>query len=398
MPLPYEQLVARIRAGEVAPAYLLHGEDLLQQRAVLAALAERLPEIGRQTLDGTSCAAADVVGALRTRGLLPGRLVVVEDPRWVLPPRRTGARRDGGAAAPGDAGEEGVGPEADDAEAGGPGDGDDGPLLTYLERPAQGAVLVLRTAAAVDRRRRLAKRLASRGVVLATVPPAPADAARWMRARARDHGLVLDDALWERLTSRLHGASCERMENELAKLAAWASAAPLDAQALDRLLPPTHEERVFDLLDAVTLDQGARALGIAAALRAQGEPVPLLLYLLAKHLRTLVLVADACRGGGPPEAAAARLGLHPYVARKAWQQGRRFSPAALAASWQAVWEAEVFFKSGRLDDDRALDHALLGVLQAQRPAPSPAVPPRRGPTAGAIPAARRRREGQGDGD
>ncbi len=397
MALAFEKLAAAIRRGEVAPVYTLAGEDLLQQREVLAALRERVPDIGRQVLDGATCSAGEIVAALRTAGFVPGRLVVVEEPRWMLPPRRAAGRSargrparadarsapDGGEDAEGALGEGGDA-VADDPATEGPGSpapaqqnaeqgetgGDERALLAYIDRPATDAVLVLRATAAVDRRRRLTRRAAERGVQLLTVPPAPAEAARWIQERARGLGLPLDRASGDLVAARLEGATCERIDSELRKLAAWAQGTVLDREALDRLLPASREERVFDLLDAAVLGQGARALALGAALRAQGEPVPLLLFLLAKQLRSLVLVADACRDGSRPEEAAGRLGLHPFVARKALQQSRHFSPGALAAAWDAVWGAEFAFKSGRLDEDRALDQALLGVLRAQATASS----------------------------
>lgn len=365
-------MVAAIDAGRVAPVYLLAGEDGLQQREVLAALRRRVPDLGQQVFDGASCTADEVVTALQTSGLLPGRLAVVEQPRWVRAPRRGEGHRDAVAAeAAGDDG--GAAGEAGGASGR---EDDESALLRYLDRPARGAILVLRCSEPVDRRRRLVRKAEERGVHLATV--APRDGGEWLGRRAAALGLRLDGALFDRLAARLHGATCERMATELQKVAAYAAGANgLDPPVLDLLVPPGREERVFDLLDAAAEGDGARALALGNALRRQGEPLPLLLFLLARHLRTMVRVAAACRGGVRPDAVAARLGLHPFVARKALEQSRRWDEAALAAAWEAVWRAEFGFKSGRLQEAPALDQALLGIVRAARADPRAARGPGR---------------------
>lgn len=343
MPLPYEAAVEAVRSGRPAPAYILAGPDGFQQAAVLEALAERVPDLGRQRLDGGAVEPREVVGALRSVSLVPGRLVVVEDAPWIIPPRR-------GEGEPEKAPTRGrAAPEQ--------------PLLDYLDRPLAGAVLVLRAAVPPDRRRRLVKRIAEAGVLLEAIPPR--DNGPWLRQRSRALGLRLSPGTLAVVAGRLHGADCGRMDAELRKLLAYGEEP--DGAALDALLPPAAEERIYDLVDAALAGRAATAQAVAEGLLVQGEPVPRLLYSLALQLRTLLQVREACRGGVRPEEAAAGLGLHPFIARKAWDQVRQLNDEAIARSLQAVWEAELGYKSGQLADAAALDRALLGVLLAVRP-------------------------------
>ena len=345
MPLPYETVALAIRRGQVAPVYLLAGPDGLQRAEVITALRERVHELGVQRVDGGGVGPADVVGVLRTPSFVPGRLVIVDDPPWVLPPRR-------GGDADSEAEPEGAKGKAPQEK----------PLLDYLEAPATGAVLVLAAQGEADKRRRLTKRAAERGVFVEAVPPR--DPTPWLRERAEHLGLRLSPALLDALSARLRlsSATCERMDQELRKLQAYGPG--LDRETLDLLVPPDHEERLYDLVDAVLDGQVGRALQLAATLREQGEPVARMIYALGNQLRTLVLVADACRGGVRPEAVAGKLGLHPFVARKALDQSRRLQPEAVADASEAVWRAEFGLKSGAVDEAAALDAAVLGVLRA----------------------------------
>lgn len=344
VPLPYETVALAIRRGQVAPVYLITGPDGLQHAEVIGALRERIHELGVQRVDGAGTTPPDLVGLLRTPSFVPGRLVIVDEPPWVLPARGGSGEADAGAES---AGAKGKAPP-------------EKALLDYLDAPAAGAVLVLASRAEADKRRRLTKRAAERGVLLEAAPPR--DPTPWLRERAAQVGLSLRPPMLEALSARLAKATCERMDQELQKLQAYGPG--LDAKALDLLVPPDQEERLYDLVDAVLAGQAGRALQLASTLRQQGEPVPRVLYALGNQLKSIVLVADACRGGTRPEAVAGRLGLHPFVAKKALDQSRRLHPEAVAQAAEAVWRAEFDLKSGRLDEAAALDAAVIGILGA----------------------------------
>ncbi len=352
MPLPYESLAAAIRRGKVAPCYLLSGPDALQQREVLEALRERVPEIGRTVLDGQACAPADAVGSLRARGFVPGRLVVVEEPAWLLPSRGSGEEGDA-EPEPGSPG--GRGRRRERAAA-----APEQTLVDYLAAPAADAILVLRTAAAPDRRRRLTKAVLEHGVHLEAAPPR--ENAAWIRDRCAAIGLRLPPPAAALVGERLAGATCERMASELDKLQAHGG--PFDRATLDRLLPPEAAERIFDLVDAAVAGEAGRALRLSAALRTADDPAPRLLAVLGGQVRHIATVGEACRDGQRPEAVAPALGMHPFAARRALEQWRRLRAAGAAAAVEAVFEAELAFKTGALSPEAALDQAVLGVVRA----------------------------------
>lgn len=327
MPLPFELVVTAIARGERVPYYLLAGPDGLQQRAILDGLRPDAGVLGPTVLDGAVVSAAEVVGCLRSPTLGGGRLVVVDEPPWV------GAGGEGGRGK--------GGPEAE--------------VLSYLDHPVSGAVLVLRTAQVADRRRRLVRRATEVGIFVETVPPR--DGGDWLRRQVRIVGLKLPAQLLAVVTRRLEGETCARIDTELRKLAAYGPG--LDADGLERLLPPSLEERIYTLVDACLDGDARRVFATAATLLEQGEPVPRLLFSLAAQLRTIAQVA------GDPDAAR-QSGLAPFILRKAAEQARHLTPDAWARASRAVWEAELAWKTGRWTDRTALDNALAGVLSAGR--------------------------------
>ncbi len=341
MTLPYEQIVDAVGQGEVAPVYLLAGPDVLQVHAVLSALRDLLfPgsawEMGLVHLAGAAVRPAEVVAALRGRSLVGRVLVIVEEAPWF------GARERA----------EGESKERDDDT-----------LLAYLERPLPQNVLVLRTTTEADRRRRLYRKIAECGVVLAAVPPKPPASTEWVQRHAARIGLHLTAEEVSLVTVR-SGGSCSQMDTELTKLAAWAGPpGRIPREAFDLLVPPTSEERVFDLIDAAVAGEGEEALRIGAAMHQQGEAIPLLLFLLAKQLRTLIAMEELVRNG-TADSATKQLNLHPFVAQKARQQVRRWTIPALVEGLEAIWRADISYKSGATDEESALYQALVGIVKA----------------------------------
>lgn len=75
----------------------------------------------------------------------------------------------------------------------------------------------------------------------------------------------------------------------------------------------------------------ARHLG-----RALDEPAPVVVAALHRRFRELALVAGALGGGAEPDAAAATLGLHPYVVRRLAALAGRWSEQELVAAFESL--------------------------------------------------------------
>ena len=63
------------------------------------------------------------------------------------------------------------------------------------------------------------------------------------------------------------------------------------------------------------------------------------------------------------DALAQAIGVHPYVAKKAWQQAGRFGMRELHGAMQALLETDIAIKTGRMEELAALD-VLIAALCA----------------------------------
>lgn len=338
-----DDVLEEIATGRVAPAYLVHGPDRVRCEELLTALRRRVLAPGWEALnearfEGAAVPLAEVLELAAAPPFGGGMrlLVVRESPLFQGP---AGAPRGGGAA-------------------------DAARLAAYLERPAPTACLVFVTEGEVAAGHRGAAAVAARGRVVAARPPGPKDLARWLQAEAAARGKRLDAELAAALVARCR-ADRVLLRNELEKLVAYVGdRAGIGRGDVAAVIGRSREERTFDLVDAVAAGRPGRAAALARDLLAQGEPPLALLALIARQYRLIWRMKSLAGAGVPAAEAAARLGVHPYAAEKALQQGRALTAADLAAALEAVLEADLAIKTGALPPELAVETLCVSLCNA----------------------------------
>jgi DNA polymerase-3 subunit delta len=184
-------------------------------------------------------------------------------------------------------------------------------IIEYCERPPPDTVLLITStqwskqhhAAWVDS-------IESIGVFVPIAPLRPDDLPSWIGQRMASRGVKAArdaiDVLAERSEGNLLAAA-----QEIDKLALLAGDRLLDAATLEDLVADSARYDAFKLTDAALAGDAARALRIAAGLRAEGEQVPALMGLLLYQLQLLVRLAAA------PNPAQAFRSERIYPAREA---------------------------------------------------------------------------------
>lgn len=185
------QVRQALQRGEVAPVYLLLGDDEGGKEGLIAAFTDlvepALQGFNVERFHATDARLADVLAAARTLPMLGTRRVVF----WTRAEIVLRARRRGGQAeAPGE------GPDA--AGAGAPADAEDDTqdLERYLASPSTSTCLVI-VAADLDRSRRVSRQLLAQAVVvefpgLGAGRQGIESARAFVRDRARAAGLSID--------------------------------------------------------------------------------------------------------------------------------------------------------------------------------------------------------------
>lgn len=251
-------------------------------------------------------------------------------------------------------------------------EGDPEPLVAYGSAPPQESFLIVR-APKLDRKRKLHKALAEAGKCLTFRAPgndaALDELAVELRAMARTRGIELETSAVE-LLLEVCGSDLSRIATELDKLAIWlgpdtAGGTPVDAATLRGLVAGTGLLSGWELADALTERDAAKAIAAARRLLDAGDEPIRILGGLASRARSLLRAKAMTEAGAPPKAVidAARA----WYFREVLSEGlKRYTMRELLAMPGRLLEADRSFKSRSLDRSAVLEALVLGVT-----APSP---------------------------
>jgi DNA polymerase III subunit delta len=185
-----------------------------------------------------------------------------------------------------------------------------------------------------------------------------------VEARRRKFELEPDAA--RLLVARL-GESTTRLQTELDRLALWAGeGGSVGAHDLEAMIADTSEEVVWALSDALVDRNRPAAAAAAARLTAQGESVTPLIYQAAKRLREARLALTGLEAGRSAKELEASLPMHPYAAKMLLRRVGNTSQGALRAATCAVADLEWWTRGGSdYPDDVALALAVARASSAR---------------------------------
>lgn len=310
--------VRAIAKGDIAPVYLLYGNEPAPMREVVEALRRAVLVPGMEAFNHERFAGRELEGVgvvLDACGQLPmmaeRRLVELSDPE-VIGKGRAAAK--------------------DDLEA----------LAAYLAAPNPTTVLVV-SSAGIDGRSRLVTAAKKTGVVFKSEAlRRDADAVDWVVDLAGRRGVRLARPVAAQLVE-LVGTGQSELQAALERASLHAGAdRPVTVADLDAVVSRTREAVIFELTDAVGMGDGRAALRILAHMfhERAGSEVGQANAALSMLVRQVRLVFTAKMNG------VAATGVPPFVARKLETQARRWSEPRLRAALGGLARLDRDLKGG----------------------------------------------------
>lgn len=237
-------------------------------------------------------------------------------------------------------------------------------LAEALERQPETAVIVFFEAVGADAlgKSPLFPGLKSEKFTVEFPPLTAVEATNFIFEAARDGGCGIEPDAARKLVA-LVGPDTWRLSNETAKLAALTKGGgrkTIAAADVEANVAGGREESIFEFIDACTAGAGGRAVTALDHLLAAGTAEMQVIAMLQKHFRTLICAREFVDAGTGEAEAAARLGVHPFVAQKALAAARRFSADFLRGRYRDLVEIERSFKTGA-----AKPRALVEIFAAR---------------------------------
>jgi DNA polymerase III subunit delta len=319
-------------------AYLIHGDDhgrIAERRARLRLLAEQQGGVaGIELCEGDRAAPDAVAAALNTLTFATGRRFIIVDgvERWK--------------------------------------DRELEPLLAALgQMPPETTVAFF---AREEGRFRVPEPLREAvvkagGDVAAETTVKPWELPKWVAARGRELGLELGPEAARALVAKV-GERQQRLLRELEKLALDQEATPasprtVDAGLVEELSASSAERKGWTLADALLAGGSEPAVRALLALRAQGERVSGLVYMMASRVREAHRVAVALERGGTAAQIRPKLRMPPRAADKLIADAGRIGADGLRDAVCAIADLELASRGGGQGGAGEDTRALLAIRE-----------------------------------
>jgi DNA polymerase-3 subunit delta len=224
---------------------------------------------------------------------------------------------------------------------------------------------------------------AAKGQIVAEATIKPWELAAWVREQATRLGLSLDAFAAKTLVAQV-GERQQRLLRELEKLAlagpptdgeAGAGKAPLKVTAEDIERQAAHSTawRAFSLADSLVGGDAGEAMRSYLRLRAQGERLSGLVYLMAQRLRDAEGVSVRIQAGEAPAEIKRTLRMPPRAAERFIADVARTEPENLRAALCRIADLELDTRGGAplsesrtplssLEEDTLAMRAILAVI------------------------------------
>ena len=215
------------------------------------------------------------------------------------------------------------------------------------ERDIPNHWLVKWTAKAGDRAR-------SQGFMLPRQREMPA----WIIGEAKRQGGQIEPAAAARL-AEMTGAEPRQAAQEITKLLAYVNFAhAIGIEDVEAVSIVTAGVDIFELVDAIGSQNGKLAQKLLHRMLEEKDAFEIF-GMVVRQYRLLLIAREVIDEGGALPSVTEALGLHPYVAEKAFKQARAFSMQTLEAIYRRLLAMDESAKTGGMPLDLALDMLIV---------------------------------------
>ncbi|MCL6479244.1 MAG: DNA polymerase III subunit delta [Peptococcaceae bacterium] len=347
-------LVEDLKSGRFAPVYLFFGpEDYLRREAVKKIrdflLAGEADDFNYTEVDGEEAPLENIVSLAAIAPFFSEkRLVVVKNAKFFTGKKGAANYRQQESAS----GE----PEEETGSR-------ETPLLKYLAHPTPSTCLVFDAGDQVDKRKKIFKETARVGKAIEFTPLKPEELSVWLEKQARLSGKTLAPGTAAQILARA-GSNLQSLAVEIQKLITYAGDNKVITVSDVAAATPAHpEEDVFAVVDAIGERNPARAITGINRLVRQKQPPPVIMTMVARQIRLIMRAGEALRAGTNSAGLASRLGVHPYVAKKAAIQQKNFTRRRLISSLYRLHELDVAVKSGKQEFLPGMEMLIMDICR-----------------------------------
>ncbi len=335
----FQKILSELREGKIADLYLLEGEDFYLKGRLVAALEKLLIEpsmltLHKFTMDFDRKAGNQALKRLKDELSTPAfmskrKLIVVKD---------SGLFEAGAST-------------------------DDEALIDVLMSSHPGACLVFLEEKTDKRKKKLLTAVRERGVLALINKPSEQELLVWAAHEFKKKGLEISRETAREFIDR-YDRNLLLLESEAEKLSLYLQhkgEKRVKSEDLDIVGTPDIKGSIFNLMDMIFSGKTKEALLLLDSLIESKEPVLLILFMFARHIKQLLSIKTF----KSPYDAAGKMKIPVFAAQKLGRQASGVNAASLELMYLECHETDLKIKTGFFPERLAVESLIAKFSQVK---------------------------------
>jgi len=356
----FKDILAELKNGMIRPLYVLEGEESYLKNKLLKAIESLLIDPSAKSLDyvvfdysnqPSKVNLQQIQSEMRTPPFMSKRRMVVVKNSSLFTLNGKNKRQ---------AGSEGDDREEDDEdkpdkEAESPSSGKDRQtrLISLLESFSDSCCLIFIEDKVDKRMKTVVEKIQEIGLLAAISKPDLREIRSWVKGEFAKSEISILPEVCDYFIDRNDG-NLQNMVFEIQKLCLLVQSKKMNIvgkEEVDEIGCSDLKGSIFDIVDALSKKNAQEAYRLLDLLLVQKQPVPLISFMLARHVRQMI-AAKEC---GSADAAVKRMKIIPFVANKLFYQAKNFAFESLEDLYQECYESDLAVKTSKIPDRLALE-------------------------------------------
>lgn len=176
----------------------------------------------------------------------------------------------------------------------------------------------------------------------------------WAKKEFENLRATIDQKALEKLIIFV-GNDLWQFSNEIQKIIAYKHNQKIETNDIELLIRPKIETDIFKTIDAIAARNKRKAFFLIHQHLERGDSPLYLLSMINFQIRNLLIMKSHKSNAYYLPTLPRELGMHPYVAKKAIEQARKFSLNELKKIYRKIFQFDLAIKTGKVDAQTALD-------------------------------------------
>ena len=211
----------------------------------------------------------------------------------------------------------------------------------------------------MDKRSKLYKAVAKTGYIAEIGAQNEETLQRWVLGRLKKEGKGITQQAYHLFIEKT-GTDMENIDREMEKLICYTlEKDTIEPEDVEAITTEQTQNKIFDMVDAISSHQQKRALDLYYDLLSLREPSMRILYLITRQFHILAIVKAMSNQGFGNKDIASKAGCPEWAVRKYAAQCKGYSLDQIKQAVKDGTELEEAVKTGQLNDQLAVELFII---------------------------------------